>query len=319
MERAGPIVAARVAAVNLAAILVPVTSSVLLFDDQRGAGRKRAALIEAELNLEVHYVWDVEHAVTVLKKQVFEVIVLDYLDLSGWGDARCGLDVVRRGIPESPNVDTPVIIYSLLTVPADETTELRKHCNLAAVKNQLMVDKTIVALVAEVLGLPPVEVDLRPTVSARTTAVAKVLEWSPDAMFSRLVVPSWRADKEVVVDRAWWRRQPSDVLSSFEDRVDGIKPENPMLVRVEYDPEAEDAYTLNLAIIERIGLSSRFRSQLAWNEPASVIDPEAPVDTPAGRRHKKKAADEATRSEWKAIHEELKELYETDADDGNPD
>lgn len=47
----------------------------------------------------------------------------------------------------------------------------------------------------------------------------------------------------------------------------------------------------------------------------SVIDPEAPVDTPAGRRIEQWAAEDATKLEWQSIHRELEELYETDSDE----
>lgn len=280
---------------------------VLLFDDQRTAGTRRAERLRSELGVDVRYVWDVEQTIDEILLSRYDLCVLDYSDVRGWGDTRCGLDIVKRGISESTiNRDTPVMIYTMFTIRPDEIDELEHYGRIVEVKNQVLGMEGIVEAVAHWLDLPWTRSEI---VTSRVWGVGEIQDWSETERQATVIVPSWSDSTELVVEWSWLGQELVEELSVLIGELEGgVSEANPLLVRVEYNENALRSYELDLRVLDRIGPAAAFRSSVTWTSAPERIDPEEPTDTPAGKR----AAGKVPAAEvWESLHEEWVNLAST--------
>lgn len=265
---------------------------VLLYDDQLVPGRTRADLLEAHLAVDVTFGSRVDDIVDQLLSKPSDLLILDYFDQSEFGPDQSCLDILARGTATpSPNARTPIIVHSVLTVPAKERQNLEARWNVVSIENRLFGDDHLIAVTARILGLPsPVEPPL-----VLAGGVAELVGWSRDSGLATVLLPSRPELGRLLLHR---RDLDPELVRELDKQVESGErwsETEPLLLRVHWNPDAETTYELDLKVIQRLGPARIFRDQVRVQAPKIVVNPDDPTDTSVGRRVESRAP---SREEW---------------------
>lgn len=131
-------------------------ATVLVFDDDVEQGNWRGSILASRLGVDVTVGSRQEEIVTRLLAHRYDLLIVDSISRSDDPLHRSGSSILKRGILgyNSPNDQTPVIIYTRSPVPGDLRDRLFNYRNVVTIEQRLSHER-LVAAAADILGLAP--------------------------------------------------------------------------------------------------------------------------------------------------------------------